>query len=234
MIRNLNIRYAVNSNQGLFYARHLLNVHKALHRGDRSWSENGEDDYAGELAEATGWYVDVGSQNPVKHSNTYRLYRRGWRGIAVEPNRALCRIHRVVRPKDIVFNGAIGPENGELPFYEMSPQNLSTFSPEARDEYVQRGDRLVRTVTRRVSRLSALLDKIALPGQFGLLSVDVEGWDRTVLSSNDWERWRPTMVIAEQNSEAAASGIADFFGEVDYRLLKVYANKNALYKDARS
>ena len=202
MNRQSRIRYAVNANQGLFYLRHVVNVGGAFHRRDHHWSENGEDTYAGKLVGITGWYVDVGSQSPVKHSNTYRLYRHGWRGIAVEPNKALCGIHRWVRPRDTVVNGAIGPVSGEAPYYEMSPQNLSTFSTEARDGYLKRGDRLVRTVSRRVWALSELLDEMAPDGLFGLLSVDVEGWHLAVLSSNDWAKWRPKLVIVERNTDS--------------------------------
>ncbi|MDH5790264.1 MAG: hypothetical protein OEZ27_06695, partial [Nitrospinota bacterium] len=31
-----------------------------------------------------GFYVDVGCYHPKKYSNTYKLYKRGWRGINID------------------------------------------------------------------------------------------------------------------------------------------------------
>ena len=31
-----------------------------------------------------GFYVDVGCFHPKKHSNTYFLYKRGWRGVNID------------------------------------------------------------------------------------------------------------------------------------------------------
>ena len=33
-----------------------------------------------------GFYVDVGAHEPRDYSNTYALYRRGWRGLAIDPD----------------------------------------------------------------------------------------------------------------------------------------------------
>ena len=39
----------------------------------------------------SGFYVDVGCNDPVKMSNTYRFYLRGWRGIAIDANAEFAR-----------------------------------------------------------------------------------------------------------------------------------------------
>jgi FkbM family methyltransferase len=171
----------------------------------------------------------VGAQHPLKSSNTYRLYRRGWHGITVEPNAMLCALHRAVRRRDTVVCGAVGDVPGESEFYEMSPQVCSTFDAAQRDGYVARGDRLVRTSSRRIWTLAELFEANAVPASFGLLSIDVEGWDLRVLSSNDWSRWRPKMVIVEQNTEAAAAELSGFLTDRGYELVGLSLGKNAIY-----
>ena len=32
----------------------------------------------------SGFYVDVGCHQPLLNNNTYRLYKRGWRGINID------------------------------------------------------------------------------------------------------------------------------------------------------
>jgi hypothetical protein len=64
-----------------------------------TYSQHGEDrlilDYFKKLGRPTGTYVDVGANYPIKISNTYLLYRSGWRGLTVEPIPRLSRRHHV-------------------------------------------------------------------------------------------------------------------------------------------
>ena len=41
------------------------------------------------------------------------------------------------------------------------------------------------------------------------LSVDVEGWDLEVLKSNDWTRFRPRVVLAEQFGSSIGEASSD-------------------------
>ena len=54
-----------------------------------SYSQNGEDliliDYFNE--NPNGFYVDIGCHHPFRFSNTYLLYKKGWRGLNVDANK---------------------------------------------------------------------------------------------------------------------------------------------------
>ena len=59
----------------------------------RSYSVSGEDLIILPFLPAKGgFYVDVGCYHPILYSNTYRLYRNGWKGIVIDPNRRLGRL----------------------------------------------------------------------------------------------------------------------------------------------
>ncbi len=45
-----------------------------------------------------GTYIDVGCNHPKRFSNTYALYRAGWRGLAVDLDPSLCKQFRLARP----------------------------------------------------------------------------------------------------------------------------------------
>ena len=53
----------------------------------RSYSQEGEDMILRRIFgdKRLGFYVDVGAHDPRRFSNTYYFYKRGWRGINIEP-----------------------------------------------------------------------------------------------------------------------------------------------------
>jgi len=130
-------RNLINRSPALFSLRHRLAMLPASVGGrekaaQRSWSQHGEDErLVAELKDVltTGYFVDIGANHPAVLSNTYRLYCMGMRGICVEPNELLCKLHERYRPGDTILSAAVGSENGLLPFYEMSYHAFNTFRP---------------------------------------------------------------------------------------------------------
>lgn len=71
--------------------------------GAVSYSSSGQDMILAHLlgpGYLEGFYVDVGAWQPRIGSNTFGLYRRGWRGITIEPRRGSTESFRRVRPRD--------------------------------------------------------------------------------------------------------------------------------------
>ena len=81
-----------------------------------SFSQFGEDLLLEHLLPNKGFYIDVGANHPVTHSNTWLFYRNGWRGIVVEPNPDLAALHRKRRPADVVLEAAAGKATGWATF----------------------------------------------------------------------------------------------------------------------
>ena len=77
-----------------------------------------------------GCYVDVGASLPDTDSLSYAFYRRGWRGICVEPQAYSDGWNRL-RPEDTFINAAVGEEQGSaiLHVYDRV-REVSTASPE--------------------------------------------------------------------------------------------------------
>ena len=48
-----------------------------------------------------GFYVDVGCYHPKKHSNTYLLNKKGWKGINIDIEKKKIRVFEMARPNDI-------------------------------------------------------------------------------------------------------------------------------------
>src|SRR5690554_6253894 len=69
----------------------------------KSYSQEGEDILLEKLFEGKndGFYVDVGAHHPRRFSNTYLLYRRGWRGINIDAMPGSMAEFRRLRGRDI-------------------------------------------------------------------------------------------------------------------------------------
>jgi hypothetical protein len=75
-----------------------------------------------------------GAHDPVEINDTYYFYRRGFRGVLVEPNVEMCKKLRAVRPQDTTLEAGIGVTAAcEADYYLMTESAWNTFSKEEAD-----------------------------------------------------------------------------------------------------
>lgn len=146
--------------------------------------------------QASGFYVDVGGGHPVADNVSYWFYLRGWRGLVVEPQEALCARYRSLRPRDDVVCSLVGRRAGEADFHVVERfHGLSTMV----EDHARQAARLgaaYSTVRRPVATLAALCATHGV-GRIDFLKVDVEGAEADVFAGADWDRWRPRAIVAE-------------------------------------
>ncbi|HEY5490664.1 MAG TPA: FkbM family methyltransferase [Gemmatimonadaceae bacterium] len=155
----------------------------------------------------SGFYVDVGAHHPRKYSNTLAFYSRGWSGINIDAMPGSMKPFQEARPRDVNLELAISDARRVLTFYEFNEPALNGFDPDtvrSRDGFVPAGgssnavfwvvsERQIETVT-----LAEVLDAHLPAGRdIDFMNVDVEGLDYAVLASNNWDKYRPTIVLAE-------------------------------------
>ena len=97
-----------------------------------SYGQAGEDLVAWQLLKYLGVerpsYLDVGAFHPTIGSNTYLMYRLGGRGVLVEPNVAMIKALKGVRPEDTTLNIGIGlDDTPEADYYVMNYPQMNTF-----------------------------------------------------------------------------------------------------------
>jgi FkbM family methyltransferase len=165
-----------------------------------SYAQTGEniilDWYFGD--KQTGFYVDVGAHHPKRYSNTYRLYRRGWRGLNIDANPGSMRIFRRLRPRDINVEAAVNSVSQELTFYIFKEPELNTFDKNIALEHADEGRSIIKKVAIKTVPLVKLLDQhVPHNTRIDLLSIDAEGLDYEVLKSNDWDRYLPEYILIE-------------------------------------
>ena len=214
-------------------------------RFQKSYSQDGEDMVLRALFEHLpkgyrGFFVDVGAHHPVRFSNTYHFYRKGWRGINIDATPGSMRPFGWLRRRDINLELGIGTESGSLSFYCFDEPALNTLSEQVAQERASGGRyKIKKKVEVPVLPLrEALEPHLASGAKIDFLSVDVEGLDEVVLRSNDWQAFRPTFILAEDihfnlnGEKSQASGVYSFLREQGYTLV-AKTPRTLIFKDVR-
>lgn len=197
-----------------------------------SFSKSGEDIQLFKLFnKLNGGYLDIGCFEPITFSNTYFFYLRGWNGYVIDPNPDLLSKFDIVRPKDRFINRGISSASGVLKYY-MLPQKLSSMN--TFDYSFLEKNNLVSKIEREIevplSSLEELVEEFGLGSSIDFMDVDVEGLDFEVLQSNNWEKFRPSVVMVETDlsiTEDLSSPITKLLEDKEYKLLaKLVQNPN--------
>ena len=192
--------------------KHLLRIINKLRidfidrKGHRSYSQEGEDRVLSSLLFKLhggehikdGFYVDVGAHHPYRFSNTCLFYRQGWHGINIDAMPGSMSAFEKQRPRDINLESGVGRKAEILKFFVFNEPALNTFDEGLAKARCNDIWHIRSTVDVPVSPLSEILEKHLPNGQrIDFFSIDVEGFDLDVLQSNDWEKYRPLVVLVE-------------------------------------
>ena len=167
----------------------------------RSWSQEAEDLVLSRFFDGykSGFYVEVGAHHPFRFSNTYLFYSKGWSGVCVDPLPGTLDGFKRWRPRDVALEVGIAESTGSMQYYMFNEPALNTFDKKLADERDGFGSyKIIETRAVPLLPLRDVLQRHLPNGKvIEFLSVDVEGLDLAVLKSNDWERYRPRVVVAE-------------------------------------
>jgi FkbM family methyltransferase len=145
-------------------------------------------------------YLDVGAHDPVVINNTYYFYKRGSRGVLVEPNVDMTKKLRAVRPGDTTLEAGIGvTAERAADYYIMTESAWNTFSKEESEHMTEvTGGRI--KVERVIQMPMVDINEVMsnhFDGAPTFLSIDTEGMDLAILKTIDFKRFRPQVICAE-------------------------------------
>jgi FkbM family methyltransferase len=176
---------------------------------------------------ASGFFVEVGANDPHARSQTFHLEQTGWTGILIEPQPDLAEKLRVNRSAEVFAVACSGPENAgkALTLHVAGP--LSSLD---RDRMAP-GAVPERAIDVPIRTLDSILAESAVRPGFDFLSIDVEGHEIEVLRGFDAAHWRPRLILLEDHVETLAKHRA--LRTMGYRLIRRFEN-NGWYvpKDA--
>jgi FkbM family methyltransferase len=191
-----------------------------------SFCKSGDDIQLNKLINSTssGVYVDIGCWHPIKASNTYFFYLRGWKGLCIDPNPELKILFEKFRPTDKFINCAVGEDSKKFKYYMLEEQ-YSSMNTLNLDFIKKHGllDKVKKTLDVPTISLKKILDEnINEKDRLDFFDIDVEGFDLEVLKTNDWEKYRPKIVVIETDlnlKEDFNSQIISYLETKEYRLI---------------
>lgn len=211
----------------------------------KSWGQEGEDLILARFFEnkRNGFYVDIGAHHPKRFSNTNLFYKLGWSGINIDAMPGSMVFFNIHRKRDINIEKPVSNESQSLIYYGFNEPALNGFSKEISDKRNGKGDwKLLFTKSIETERLEVLLDKNLPLGQnIDFLTIDVEGYDYEVLLSNNFKKYKPTLILVEIYSNCFEdiyhNKITNLLEKVGYKIYAKTVNtvffidKNFINKD---
>lgn len=202
-------------------------------RPNLSYSQEGEDLVLKRLFEGRkdGFYVDIGAHHPYRFSNTALFYENGWRGINIDPNPGTAIHFDRYRPRDVNLELAINNTSEPLDFYIFNEPALNTFDSEAAAEHISSSKwELVHKISVQQKTLSEVLDRHLPQGvKIDFMTIDVEGIGYDVLTSNDWNKYLPDVVLIEVWGDQTLKSLlsmpeSEFLSSYGYQLIAKTVN----------
>lgn len=143
----------------------------------------------------TGYFVDVGANDPKTWSQSFHLEQRGWKGVLVEPQPDLAEKLRAARQAKVYAIACSSPANAGKTMLLHLAGAYSSFDPNLKVSTV----RPEGTVDVPIMTLDAVLADAGAPERIDFISIDVEGHEIEVLAGFDLARWRPRLILIEDH-----------------------------------
>ena len=145
-------------------------------------------------------YIDIGAHHPLNISNTALLYKMGSRGINIEANPNLFNEFEIQRPDDINLNFGVSDIVAKLNFYMVDDfSGRNSFDRDSVELFCsQHPEFTIRKVKEiQVYRFNEIIDKYANGICPDFLSIDVEGIDEKIITSINFEKFKPKVICIE-------------------------------------
>lgn len=188
------------------------------------------------LAGTPGFFIEAGANDGISQSNTlyFEKYHQ-WTGLLVEPLPELAKRCERNRPDCKVVNTALVPFDFPAKTIEMHACNLMSLvkgamkSAEADLEHIERGCQVqsieAYDIEVPATPLSDLLDRLRIP-HVDFVSLDVEGFELSVLQGIDFDRHAPKWMLIE----ARFRDEIDQFLSAYYEVVDELSHHDILYR----
>lgn len=146
-----------------------------------------------------GFYIDIGAYHPARASNTYLLYKKGWRGINIDANPYSIKLFNKMRKRDININAGISDKNTVLNYFLFSKSDSSnTFDKELYKTWSYENGKEAKIIQVKMHKINDILDEYLPKGQhIDFITIDVEGYEMKILKSFDYDKYAPDYFLIE-------------------------------------
>ncbi len=144
-----------------------------------------------------GIYIDIGCNHPIKYNNTYLLHKKGWKGINIDLDIESIKEFNKFRPQDANICAVVSAKDGKKKniYIYHSRSAINTVSKKLVDKRSTKPKQIIERVTRS---LNNIIENTNFKNKkLNLLSIDIENYEYQVLSSFNFNKYKPDVVVAE-------------------------------------
>jgi FkbM family methyltransferase len=141
----------------------------------------------------SGFFVEVGANDPREGSQTWHLEQTGWQGVLIEPQPALAQKLKEQRRASVFICACSSPRNAG----KTLPLQLAGIQSSLNLNFFVAGMRKEGIIEVPVRTLDDILTEANAPIPIDLLSVDVESHEVEVLKGLTLWRWQPRLILIE-------------------------------------
>lgn len=201
--------------------------------GKTYFSQLGQDRYFEKYIvpqQATGTFVDIGCNHPIKGNNSFWLESHGWTGIAIDPIQRFAKEWEVARKTPFICGG-VDKEPSERWFIEFQTIDGWEHELSAFEDFVKPAH--LRDLVHNRFRVAAGPISYHAPWMesVNLLLIDVEGAELIVLQGIGLDHFRPRWILIENNRRIAGDErIRTFLQQYGYQLTARIAGTDDFYE----
>jgi hypothetical protein len=184
-----------------------------------------------------GNYVDLGCFHPTRHSNTFKMYKKGWRGINIDLNPLTIDLFNFARPEDINICTAVSNNKKTKNLYflgDLSSQNTleKKHTKWLRSQFGYNKKKFsVKKI--KTQKIGDILEKYKFYN-IDFMNIDIEGHEITILKTLNLKKFKIKYfcveILAYDNfSKENKKQIINFFKKNKYQL-KYVSHINYIFK----
>ena len=214
-----------------FFLRLIIFFWGSFFKYRKSFSQKGEDliilSYFQGINITKGVYLDIGCFHPIWISNTHLLHKEGWTGYAIDIDKYKLKAMKYARGRNIeCIHGAITPninDNEIVQVYKFKKtwSDFDTldknFANIIKNEYkIDYQKEIINSIY--INNLFSKLPHI------NFLNLDIEGLDKEVILNLDLEKYKPDVIVLEDNVWGGSEEINKKMNKYDYNKFLVTGN----------
>jgi FkbM family methyltransferase len=162
--------------------------------------------YKEEFCFKTVTYIEIGANHPISGSNTYMFYKKGARGVLVEPNKDLHELLERVRRKDKLIKSCVTERANcnHIDYYYLNYNELNTTNKRFIEKWNENHPDKITSVVQKVSMpavsINEILSEIFTDGNIDIFSIDIEGNEIAIIETINFTKYTPKIICMEWNT----------------------------------
>ena len=147
-----------------------------------------------------GKFLDIGCFHPTRNNNTYKMYKKGWRGMNIDLNPLSIDLFKLARPKDINICTAISDKKSVKNLYFLGDLDTKNTIEENHTNFLNKefsiNNKDIGTKKVKTETLNHILEKYKYY-KIDFMNIDIEGHELKALKNFNFKKFDIKIICVE-------------------------------------